>query len=159
MKISHALHDWWIKERWIFYPFPNTRYYTFFIALFQLRDMSAVCALLNLYGSRRRFPPRTEFVSARSRNLYPQYKVKDVRFVTPLSPTVDILSVSLLPSWADVEPAPDGDRSRFHKSRVKHWKQRRRRPRFEGGDIRRGASGATRMMTLPSLHCLSCNCG
>ena len=41
--------------------------------------MSAVCALLNLYGSRRRFPPRTEFVSARSLNLYPQYKVKDVR--------------------------------------------------------------------------------
>ena len=80
MKISHALHDWWIKERWIFYPFPNTRYYTFFIALFQLIDMSAVCALLNLYGSRRRFPPWTELASARSPNPYPQYKVKDVKW-------------------------------------------------------------------------------
>ena len=41
-------------------------------------DMSAVCALLNLYGSRRRFPPWTEFASARSPNPYPQYKVKNV---------------------------------------------------------------------------------
>ena len=69
-----------LKSTEYFIPFPNTRYYTFFIALFQLRDMSAVCALLNLYGSRRRFPPRTEFASARSPNPYPQYKVKDVTF-------------------------------------------------------------------------------
>ena len=67
-----------LKSTEYFIPFPNTRYYTFFIALFQLIDMSAVCALLNLYGSRRRFPPWTEFASARSPNLYPQYKVKDV---------------------------------------------------------------------------------
>ena len=68
-----------LKSTEYFIPFPNTRYYTFFIALFQLIDMSAVCALLNLYGSRRRFPPWTEFASARSPNLYPQYKVKDVK--------------------------------------------------------------------------------
>ena len=67
-----------LKSTEYFFPFPNTRFYTFFIALFQLIDMSAVCALLNLYGSRRRFPPWTEFASARSPNLYPQYKVKDV---------------------------------------------------------------------------------
>ena len=51
----------------------------FIIALFELIVKSAFCALWNFYGSRRRFPPRTEFVSARSPNPYPQYKVKNVR--------------------------------------------------------------------------------
>ena len=41
-----------------------------FIAVLEL--MSAVCALSNFYGSRRRFPPGTQKLSARSPNPYPQ---------------------------------------------------------------------------------------
>ena len=57
-----------------------------FTAIFELMimDMSAVCPLLNFYGSRRRFPPRTEFVNARSRNPYLQYYGRSVTYLCNL---------------------------------------------------------------------------